>query len=93
MLPILFENAGIAYLDLVLIHAIYLRGEEKRLWAFTMLEAKPSHERLGLTAATSDQLAAALAAVGAYNTFAVSQAPIVACWTRKVDERRTLAVT
>ncbi len=84
-LPMLFENAGLSCSGLALIHPIYLRGEEKRLWEFTMREARPYHGRYGWTVADYDRLAEALAVVGTNATTTVAQVPLVACWARKAD--------
>lgn len=82
--PVMFRNAGLSQPELALIHPVYLRGEGKRLWEYTLLETRPVMLQYGLSSAEEfDALAKALAAVASVDTCAVAQTPLVACWAQK----------
>jgi SAM-dependent methyltransferase len=83
-LPIMFRNAGLTCANLALIHPIYLRGDEKRLWENTLFEARPVLEQFGIASASElNRLADDFAAVASADTCAVAQAPLAACWAHK----------
>jgi hypothetical protein len=83
-LPRLFLEAGLPKPEVSLIHPIYLRGEGKRLWEYTLLEGAPYMIEKGLcTRAELDKLAADLAAVAVDETIAVAQGSMPVVWARK----------
>jgi ubiquinone/menaquinone biosynthesis C-methylase UbiE len=83
-LPRMFLKAGLAAPETALVHPIYLRGERKRLWEYSFLEAKPYMLEKGIcTEADLDCLATDLAAVAADETIAVAQATMPVTWARK----------
>jgi SAM-dependent methyltransferase len=83
-LPRMFLEAGLPAPETALIHPIHLRGERKRLWEYSFLEAGAYTVEKGLcTQAELDRLAADLAAVAADETIAVAQAPMPVTWARK----------
>jgi SAM-dependent methyltransferase len=83
-LPRLFLDAGLPKPEVSLIHPIYLRGEGKRLWEYTLLEGAPYMIEKGLcTRAELDKLAADLAAVAVDETIAVAQGSMPVVWARK----------
>jgi ubiquinone/menaquinone biosynthesis C-methylase UbiE len=83
-LPRLFLDAGLPKPEMALIHPIYLRGEGKRLWEYTLLEGAPFMiEKRLCTSADLDKLAADLAAVAADETIAVAQGSMPVVWARK----------
>lgn len=47
--PVMFRNAGLSQPEFALIHPIYLRGEEKRLWEYTLLETRPVMLQYGIS--------------------------------------------
>jgi hypothetical protein len=83
-LPRLFRQVGLVAPDAAFIRPVYLRGEGKRLWEHSFLEASPHFVRSGLiTDAELKQLSAALAAVALDETISVAQARMPAAWARK----------
>jgi SAM-dependent methyltransferase len=83
-LPRMFLEAGLGAPETALVHPIYLRGERKRLWEYSFLEAGAYTVEKGLcTQAELDRLAADLAAVAADETIAVAQATMPVTWARK----------
>ena len=83
-LPVMFRNAGLPDPNLALIHPIYVRGEEKRLWKYTLFEIRAILEQFGIASASEiNRLAADFAAVASADTCAVAQVPLAACWARK----------
>ncbi|HEV8388785.1 MAG TPA: methyltransferase domain-containing protein [Dongiaceae bacterium] len=83
-LPQMFLEAGFPAPETAIVHPIYLRGERKRLWEYSFLEAGPYMLEKGLcTQAELDALAADLAAVAADETIAIAQATMPATWARK----------
>ena len=87
-LPRLFRQVGLVDPDMAFIHPVYLRGEGKRLWEHSLLEASPHFVRSGLTTdAELKRLSAALAAVAVDETLSVAQARMPAAWARKPSVR------
>lgn len=83
-LPRMFLEAGLVAPETALVHPIYLRGEGKRLWEYSLLEAGAYTVEKGLcTQAELDALAAELAAIAADETIAVAQGAMPATWARK----------
>jgi SAM-dependent methyltransferase len=83
-LPRMFLEAGLVAPDTALVHPIYLRGERKRLWEYSLLEAAAYMVEKGIcTQAELEQLAADLAAIAADETIAVAQAAMPVTWARK----------
>ena len=83
-LPRMFLEAGLAAPETALVHPIYLRGERKRLWEYSFLEASAYMlENRICTEAELTALAAELAAVAADETVAVAQATMPVTWARK----------
>jgi ubiquinone/menaquinone biosynthesis C-methylase UbiE len=83
-LPRLFLKAGLVEPETTFVHPVYLRGEPKRLWEYSFLEATSHFVRSGLTDDTEiKRLSAELAAVGADETVSVAQARMPATWARK----------
>jgi ubiquinone/menaquinone biosynthesis C-methylase UbiE len=83
-LPRMFLEAGLAAPETALVHPIYLRGERKRLWEYSFLEASTYMLENGIcTEAELNRLAADLAAVAADETIAVAQATMPVTWARK----------
>ncbi len=83
-LPRLFLEAGLDAPEMALVHPIYLRGERKRLWEYTTLEAGAWTVEQGLcTQGELEALARDLAAVAADETIAVAQAAMPVTWARK----------
>lgn len=83
-LPRMFLEAGLAAPETALIHPIHLRGERKRLWEYSLLEAGAFTVEKGVcTQAELDALAAELAAIAADETIAVALAAMPVTWARK----------
>ena len=83
-LPRMFLEAGLAAPEIALVHPIHLRGEPKRLWEYSLLEAGAYTVEKGIcTQAELDQLARDLAAIAADETIAVAQATMPVTWARK----------
>jgi SAM-dependent methyltransferase len=83
-LPRLFLQAGLVEPETAFIHPVYLRGEQKRLWEHSFLEASPQYVRSGLTdEAEVEQLSAELATVAADETISVAQGRMPVTWARK----------
>jgi SAM-dependent methyltransferase len=83
-LPRMFLDAGLSGPETSFVHPIYQRGERKRLWEYSFLEAGAYTVENGLcTQAELDALAVDLAAVAADETIAVAQAVMPVTWARK----------
>jgi len=83
-LPRLFLQAGLVEPEIAFIHPVYLRGERKRLWEYSFLEASPHFVRSGLTnEAEVGRLSAELAMVAADETISVAQGRMPVTWARK----------
>jgi hypothetical protein len=83
-LPQLFLQVGLVEPDMAFIHPVYLRGEHKRLWEYSFLEASPHFLNSGLTNdAELTRLSAELAAVAADETISVAQSRMPVTWARK----------
>jgi ubiquinone/menaquinone biosynthesis C-methylase UbiE len=84
-LPRMFLEAGLPAPETALVHPIYLRGERKRLWEYSFLEAAPYMLEKGIcTQAELDDLAADLATIAADETIAVAQGVMPVTWARKL---------
>jgi SAM-dependent methyltransferase len=82
--PRMFAEAGLGKPEVEFIHPIYLRGERKRLWEYTLFEASDYMIEKGLCdQAELDQLAQELAAIAADESIAVAQASLPIVWARK----------
>ncbi|MGH6894279.1 MAG: class I SAM-dependent methyltransferase [Dongiaceae bacterium] len=85
-LPRMFLEAGLVSPEIAIIHPIYLRGERKRLWEYTLFESSQFMIEYGVCdQAELDRLAIELAAVAADETIAVAQAPMSIAWARKAE--------
>jgi SAM-dependent methyltransferase len=83
-LPRLLRRGGLVEPDMAFIHPVYLRGELKRLWEYSFLEASPHLIGSGLiTEPELKRLSAALAVVAADETISVAQSRMPAAWARK----------
>jgi SAM-dependent methyltransferase len=83
-LPRMFLEAGLHTPETAIVHPIYLRGERKRLWEYSLLEAGAYTVEKGIcTQAELDALAADLAAIAADETIAVAQGSMPVTWARK----------
>jgi SAM-dependent methyltransferase len=83
-LPRLFRQGGLIEPDMAFIHPVYLRGEGKRFWEYSLFEASPHLVRSGLTTDLElKRLSAAFAAVAVDETISVAQARMPAAWARK----------
>jgi SAM-dependent methyltransferase len=83
-LPRMFLEAGLPKPEVAVIHPIYLRGEAKRLWEYTLLEGSSYMVEKGIcTQAELDALAVDLAAVATDETIAVAQGSMPVIWARK----------
>ena len=83
-LPGMFLEAGLQAPEIALIHPIFLRGERKRLWEYSLLEAAAYTVEKGIcTQAELDALAADLDAVARDETIAVAQGAMPVTWARK----------
>lgn len=83
-LPRMFLAAGLPAPETALFHPIHLRGERKRLWEYSFLEAGAFTVEKGVcTQAELDALAVDLAAVAADETVAVALAAMPVTWARK----------
>jgi SAM-dependent methyltransferase len=83
-LPRLFRSCGFAEPEIAFIQPAYFRGEEKRLWEHSFLEAAPAM----ITAGTTSQdevtiLAAELAQIARDESIFVAQARMPAVWARR----------
>lgn len=80
----LFRDVGIPHPNLEYAQPAYLRGEVKRLWEYTFLEASPAMIDAGLSSkAEVAQLAIELDAIGRDDTTLVAQVRLIAVWGRK----------
>jgi SAM-dependent methyltransferase len=80
----LFRSTGLADPQVRFDQPVYAKGEEKRIWEYTFLEAAPAMIEAGLLAAAElDRLAQELAAVARDETIIVAQARKVQVWARK----------
>src|SRR5215470_9982370 len=87
-LPRLFRQVGLVEPDMALIHPVYLRGEQKRLWEYSFFEASPRFVKSGLTSdAELKRLGVALAAVAADESITVAQCRMPVTWGRKPSVR------
>jgi len=83
-LPALFREAGLAQPELALIHPVHLRGEEKRLWEYSLFASRATIVQHGVAAdAEFDSLVPEFAAVARDDSCIVAQTPLTACWARK----------
>ena len=83
-LPRMFLEAGLGAPETALVHPIHLRGERKRLWAYSLLEAGAYTVEQGIcTQAELDRLAVDLAAIAADETISVAAAAMPVTWARK----------
>jgi ubiquinone/menaquinone biosynthesis C-methylase UbiE len=82
-LPQMFLEVGLERLESAIIHPIYLRGEGKRLWEYTLLEGTFMVDNGICDQAELNRLAAELAAIAADETIAVAQATMPVTWARK----------
>lgn len=83
-LPRMFLEAGFSAPETALVHPIHLRGERKRLWEYSFLEAGAyTVENSLCTQAELEALARDLAVVAADETIAVAQAAMPVTWARK----------
>lgn len=83
-LPCLFLQVGLVEPEIAFIHPVFLRGQQKRLWEYTFLEASPHFVSSGLTnEAEVRRLSAELATVAADETVSVAQARMPVTWARK----------
>jgi ubiquinone/menaquinone biosynthesis C-methylase UbiE len=83
-LPCLFLQVGLVEPEIAFVHPVFLRGEQKRLWEYTFLEASPHFVSSGLTnEAEVKRLSAELATVAADETVSVAQARMPVTWARK----------
>jgi len=77
----LFQDAGLEHPEIQFHYPVYLRGEEKRLFEYTSLEAAPKRIELGIS--TPEEVAemrSLFAAVAADEAIAIAQARMTACW-------------
>jgi len=80
----LFRSTGLADPQVRFDQPVYARGEEKRIWEYTFLEAAPAMIEAGLlTPAELERLAQELAVVAHDETVMVAQARKVQVWARK----------
>jgi SAM-dependent methyltransferase len=83
-LPRLFLEAALVEPEVAFIHPVYLRGELKRLWERSFLEASPHYIRSGLTdEGEVERLSVELANVAADETISVAQGCMPVTWARK----------
>ncbi len=83
-LPPMFLDVGLVSPEIAIVHPIYLRGERKRLWEYTLFESSQFMIEYGVCdQAELDRLAIELAAIAADETIAVAQAPMSVVWARK----------
>jgi ubiquinone/menaquinone biosynthesis C-methylase UbiE len=83
-LPKLLLSCGFTEPEVAFIQPAYLRGEEKRLWEYSFLEAAPAMITAGMT--SQDEvatLAAELAQIAQDESIFVAQARMPAAWARK----------
>jgi ubiquinone/menaquinone biosynthesis C-methylase UbiE len=82
-LPRLFQSCGFAEPEVEFIQPAYLRGEEKRLWEYSFLEATPAMITAGMTSQDEvTSLAAELAQIARDESTLVAQARMPAVWAR-----------
>jgi len=80
----IFKQAGFADTQVHIDQPVYSRGEHKRLWEYTFLEAAPAMIQAGLVDADElRDLAQAMAAVAVDESSIVAQARIVQVWGRR----------
>jgi len=80
----IFKQTGFEDAQVHIDQPVYSRGEHKRLWEYTFLEAAPAMIQVGLVdAAELRDLAQAMAAVAADESSIVAQARIVQVWGRR----------
>ena len=80
----LFRSTGLADPQVRFDQPVYARGEEKRIWEYTFLEAAPAMIEAGLlTPAELERLAQELVVVAHDETVMVAQARKVQVWARK----------
>jgi ubiquinone/menaquinone biosynthesis C-methylase UbiE len=82
-LPRLFQSCGFAEPEVAFIQPAYLRGEEKRLWEYSFLEAAPAMIAAGTTSQDEvTTLTAELAQIARDESIFVAQARMPAVWAR-----------
>lgn len=80
----IFRQEGFAQPRVRIDQPVLARGETKRFWEYTFLEAAPAMLQAGLTSeAELRELAAAMAAVAADDSIMVAQARKVQVWDRR----------
>ena len=82
-LPRLLSQAGLERPEIAMIQPAHLRGEEKRLWEYTFIEAKRADS---LESPEREKLAGELASVAADDTTAVIHVAMPVCWARKPQQ-------
>jgi hypothetical protein len=83
-LPRLFQSCGFAEPEIAFIQPAYLRGEEKRLWEFSFLEASPAMIAAGTTSRDEvSALATELEKIARDETVLVAQSRMPVVWARR----------
>jgi ubiquinone/menaquinone biosynthesis C-methylase UbiE len=83
-LPRLFQSCGLAQPEIAFIQPAYLRGEEKRLWEFSFLEASPAMIAAGMTSRDEvSALATELEKIARDETVLVAQSRMPVVWARR----------
>jgi hypothetical protein len=80
----LFRDAGFADAQVRFDQPVYVKGEQKRFWEYTFLEAAPAIIGAGLTSPGEwEHLSREVAAMARDETTMVAQARKVQVWARK----------
>jgi len=83
-LPSMLAGAGLANIDVQCFHPAYLRGEEKRLWEYTFMEASPTMVAAGhISALELAQLARELGAAAEDERLMVVHPLYAVCWGQR----------
>src|SRR5262249_13083861 len=83
-LPRLFHSCGFAQPEIAFIQPGFLRGEEKRLWEYSFLEASPATVAAGITSQNEVRsLAAELEQIARDETILVAQTRMPVAWARR----------
>ncbi len=83
-MPAMMKDAGLRDIEMAIIHPVYFRGEEKRLWEYTFVESRGrTLEKKLIKAEDLDRLLAEIAAVGVDDSIGIAQASMPVCWAHK----------
>ena len=83
-LPAMMRDAGLRDVEMAMIHPVFFKGEEKRLWEYTFNESRArTLEKKLISAEGLEQLMVDVAALGMDDSIGIAQGSMPVCWARK----------